>query len=123
MIGRLPSLETMIAFNCKPLSANPSVEPLVFEWDALTGAVTGPSAAQVKEVAADGGVPLHPAPAWHTFGAEPLKSRADLAAIVGHLHQLPGELAGDYPTVDEEPGFVEVIDAEGRVVSTAEVVF
>ncbi len=113
----------MIALNCKPLSANPSVEPLVLEWDAFTGAVTGPSAAQVKEVAADGGVPLHPAPAWHTFSAEPLKSRADLAAIVGHLHQLPGELASDYPAVDEEPGFVEVIDSEGRVVSTAEVVF
>lgn len=30
----------MIAFNCKPLSANPSVEPLVFEWDERTGAVT-----------------------------------------------------------------------------------
>ncbi|MCK6376845.1 MAG: hypothetical protein L6Q69_22485 [Zoogloea sp.] len=113
----------MIAFNCKPLSANPSVEPLVFEWDALTGAVTGPSAAQVKEAAADGGVPLHPAPAWHTFSAEPLKSRADLAAIVGHLHQLPGELAGGYPAVDEEPGFVEVLDAEGRVVATGEVDF
>ena len=113
----------MTAFSCKPLSANSNVEPLVFEWDALTGAVTGPSAAQVKEVAADGGVPLHPAPAWHTFGAEPLKSRTDLAAIIGHLHQLPDDLIDAYPAVDEEPGIVETLDANGRVVSTSDVVF
>ena len=113
----------MIAFNCKPLSANPSVEPLVFEWDERTGAITGPSADLVKEVAADGGVPLHPAPAWHTFGAEPLKSRADVAAIIGHLHQLPDELAADYPAVEEEAGIVEILDADGRVVSTSDVVF
>ena len=113
----------MIAFNCKPLSANPGVEPLVFEWDARSGSVTGPGAALVKALAADGGVPLHPAPAWHAFGAEPLKSRADLAAIVGHLHQLPDELAGDYPTVVEEAGVVQTLDADGRVVSTVEVVF
>lgn len=113
----------MIAFNCKPLSANPSVEPLVFEWDERTGAVTGPSADLVKEVAADGGVPLHPAPAWHTFGAEPLKSRTDMAAIIGHLHQLPDDLIDAYPAVDEEPGIVETLDADGRVVSTSDVVF
>ena len=113
----------MIAFNCKPLSANPSVEPLVFEWDERTGAITGPSADLVKEVAADGGVPLHPAPAWHTFSAEPLKSRADMAAIVGYLHQLPEELAGDYPAVEDEPVVAEILDADGRVVGTDQVVF
>lgn len=113
----------MIAFNCKPLSANPSVEPLVFEWDERTGAVTGPSAELVKEAAADGGVPLHPAPAWHPFGAEPLKSRADVAAIIGHLHQLPEDLAGDYPAVDDEPVVAEILDADGRVVGTDQVVF
>ena len=113
----------MIAFNCKPLSANPGVEPLVFEWDERSGTVTGPGAALVKALAADGGVPLHPAPAWHSFGAEPLKSRADVAAIIGHLHQLPDELAADYPVVEEEAGIVEILDADGRVVSTSEVVF
>lgn len=113
----------MIAFNCKPLSANPGVEPLVFEWDERSGTVAGPGAALVKALAADGGVPLHPAPAWHAFGAEPLKSRADLAAIVGHLHQLPDELAGDYPAVVEEASVVQTLDADGRVVSTVEAVF
>lgn len=46
-----------------------------------------------------------------------------LAAIVGHLHQLPDELAGDYPAVVEEAGVVQTLDADGRVVSTVEAVF
>lgn len=113
----------MPTFHCNPLSANPSVEPLVFGWDAEAGTVTGPSAEAIREAAADGGVPLHPAPAWHTFSAEPLKSRADMAAIVGYLHQLPEELAGDYPAVDDEPVVAEILDADGRVVGTDQVVF
>lgn len=109
--------------NCQPLSANPSVEPLDFEWDEAAGTVTGISADAIRAAAAEPGVPLHPAPAFHSFSATPLKTRADMAAIVGYLHHLPDELADDYPTIDDEPGLVEILDAEGRVVETLTVVF
>ena len=108
----------MIAFNCKPLSANSGVEPLVFEWDERSGTVTGPGAALVKALAADGGVPLHPAPAWHAFGAEPLKSRADLAAIVGHvIEQLVrgGAVVDEARDVPEDHSRALVVPAVARL--------
>ncbi|MBS0354060.1 MAG: hypothetical protein JSR83_09190 [Proteobacteria bacterium] len=113
----------MIAFTCKPLSANPLIEPLVFEWDEHAGTVTGLSAELIRQAAADPGVPVHPLPAWHAFSAEPLKNRADLAAIVGYLHQLPAELATAYPAPLDELVTVEVLDADGKVVESSDVVY
>lgn len=113
----------MISFNCKPLSANPLVEPLVFDWDSVSGTVSGTSAELIRQAAAEGGTRVHPMPAFHEFGAEPLKSRTDMAAIIGLLHQLPTELADAYPVVDDEPVAVEVLDADGQVIETVNVVF
>lgn len=110
-------------FHCPALSGNPLAEPLDFEWDEEAGTVSGASAEVIRAAAKDGGVPLNPLPAFHDFGPDPLRSRADMAAIIGYLHQLPEALAGDYPVVADEPGVVEVLDADGRVVETLHVVF
>lgn len=110
-------------FNLHPLSANPGINPLEFEWDEASGTVTGASADVIRSAAAEFGVPLHPAPAFHRFSANPLKSRADMAAIIGHLHQLPAELAHCYPTVDDAPETVEVLDSGGRIVEKINMVF
>lgn len=88
-------------FDCPTFSGNPLIGPLVFDWDDEAGTVSGPSAADIMEIAESGGVPMHPMPAAHTFSAEPLRSRADLAAIVGYRHRLPPELRDAYPVLVE----------------------
>ena len=72
----------MLSFACETTSGNPFIKPLVFDWDEATGAISGPSAVTILTMAREGGVSLHPHPSYHAFGAEPLKSRTDLAAMV-----------------------------------------
>ncbi|MBN9697178.1 MAG: hypothetical protein J0L85_15430 [Zoogloea sp.] len=105
----------MISIRCKPLSASPSIEPLEFDWDERAGTVTGRSADIIRESAAEPGMPVHPMPGYHEFSAEPLKSRADVAAIVGYLHELPAELADAYPAQVDEPVVAELIGSDGTV--------
>ncbi len=113
----------MIAISVEPLSANPLSEPLVFQWDEVSGEVSGPDADIVRAIAGERGVPLHPVPAWHEFSAYPLKSRRDVAAIVGYLHKLPPELADAYPAVDGVSVIGEMLDVEGNTVGTVEGLF
>ncbi len=113
----------MTRYSCKPSSGNPGVAPLVFDWDEAAGTVAGESAAEIMEHIEAGGVPLHPLPNFHSFGPDPLKSRADMAAIVGYLHTLPAYLADAYPAVDVEPVVAEYLDADGRVIAQAEVIY
>lgn len=91
-------------FNCQTFSGNPLIEPLVFDWDEEAGTVSGPGAAEILRWVAAGGVPMHPAPASHTFSADPLKNRTDMAAILGLLHRLPPDLQGAYPQLVDEGG-------------------
>lgn len=88
-------------FKCSTFSGNPRVDPLVFDWDDEAGTVSGPGAEEIMRWASAGGVPMHPMPAGHTFSAEPLKSRTDMAAIIGLQHLLPPELADAYPALVE----------------------
>lgn len=88
-------------FDCPTFSGNPLIGPLVFDWDDEAGTVSGPSAADIMQVVHSGGVPMHPMPVAHTFSAEPLKSRTDLAAIIGHRHRLPVALKDAYPELIE----------------------
>lgn len=92
----------MKSFRCASFSGNPDIPPLIFEWDESSGAVRGPSAGLLRSVAEEGGTPLHPTPAYHRFSSEPLKSRTDLAAIIGYLHCLPVDLVDAYPRVCPE---------------------
>lgn len=84
-------------FTCAPQSASPSVPSLEFEWDETEGLVTGRDAEDVRQWASAAGISIHPLPSFHTFSAEPLKSREDMAAIIGLHHVVPTELAADYP--------------------------
>lgn len=69
----------------------------VFDWDDETGRVTGPDAAEVVAISKGGAVMSHPCPAMHDLSAEPLKSKVDMAAIIGEQHILPDELRDYYP--------------------------
>jgi hypothetical protein len=113
----------MTRYHCKPSSGNPGVAPLVFEWDELAGTLSGQSAAEIMQHIEAGGVPLHPMPGSHTFGPAPLKSRTDMAAIIGYLHELPAELADAYPVGETGPVTAEYLDTSGRVVASAKVIY
>jgi hypothetical protein len=96
-------------FECQTFSGNPLVNPLVFDWDDQAGRVSGASAEEILRHVGNGGIPMHPMPAHHVFSAAPLKSHADMAAIIGYLHQLPAELQADYPALIEgevDPDYV-----------------
>jgi len=113
----------MISFHCANISASPLAQPLIFDWDEETGTVSGPSADEIRRIAAGRGVSRHPIPSSHRFGPEPLKSRTDLAAIVGEFHQLPPELADAYPRHPDDdagPLFVERYDEEGNLIERIE---
>jgi hypothetical protein len=95
----------------------------VFDWDELAGTLSGQSAAEIMQHIEAGGVPRHPMPGFHTFGPAPLKRRADMAAIVGYLHELPAELANAYPADDAGTVVAELLDADGQVVAKAQVIY
>lgn len=97
--------------------------PLVFDWDEVAGTVSGQSTREIMKHVEAGSVPLHPMPNFHAFSPEPLKSRADMAAIVGYLHELPDELVDAYPADDTQPVMVEYLDADGNVVAKHEVIY
>lgn len=81
--------------------------PLVFDWDAETGDLSGLDARRVLERAQPGEwVGCHPRPFAHRLGPEPLRSREDMAAILGEWWRLPADLAPFYPRPDpmEEDG-------------------
>lgn len=73
---------------------------LIFDWDIETGAVTGPGAKQIMELAADGSIAYQPI--WHTFSKEPLKNRTDMAAIVGAYHEVPPDLLPFFPVMEDD---------------------
>jgi hypothetical protein len=82
-------------YELKP--TGPYAQPLVFDWDLATGTVSGPSAQWIRDMAADGSTAAHPLPWQWTFSKTPLKSKTDMAAIVGYQHALPADLADFYP--------------------------
>lgn len=90
-------------------------KPLVFTWDDVTGEVTGKDASKVLQTSQDTGLVGHPYPTYWEFdgGAgdgKHIKSRRNLALIVGHAHAFPKELEASYPvyvddtTYDMTPG-------------------
>lgn len=90
-------------FNCPTTSGNPLMGPLVFDWDEETGTVSGPDADFILESASSAGIQIHPLPSYHTFSAQPLKSRTDMAAIIGLWHRVPEALLACYPQVPPTP--------------------
>lgn len=91
--------------NCSPRCGTPSHG--VFDWDDEAGTVDGPDAAVVRDIASWGGISAHPLPWAHEFSAEPLKSKTDMAAIIGWEHRLPPDLEDFYPQLEDD-GIPEV---------------
>lgn len=83
--------------------------PLVFDWDIEAGEVSGPSAEFILEMTRCPYIPKSPPPDCWVLGPEPLKSKVDMAAIIGVWHELPEDLREHYPRsepVDFGPGIV-----------------
>lgn len=92
-------------------------QTLVFDWDIATGEVSGTGAQWILDVAQHGSIGAHPLPWEWTFSNAPLKSRTDMAAIVGYEHELPADLADFYPKWQGNGApDVSYTDADGVVV-------
>lgn len=89
---------------CKPLEWTNGLEPIDFYWDEKTGEVSGKSGDTVKKWAEMAGerIAINPIPRSHQLSQEPLKSRKDIAALLGMWYELPEWLAGYYPSVEED---------------------
>jgi len=77
-------------------------KPWVFSWDEEAGVVSGRDADIIQDMATWGEISAHPYPWAHTFGPEPLKSKTDMAAIIGWEHELPPDLVGFYPQLPDD---------------------
>lgn len=90
---------------------------LVFDWDIEAGVVSGPGAKQIIELASDGRIDAYPVSWTYEFSDDPLKSKADMAAIVGFEHHLPSDLIDFYPQPPDDGLLDETyIDVDGMVV-------
>ena len=83
------------------------------EWDPDTGSLEGDLAARVLDIieviVADGSVGIHPHPADFPVD-DPLRSREQMAAVLGTRWRCP-ELAADYPkVVDNTPDWPGVVN-------------
>lgn len=75
-----------------------STSTLIFDWDSETGEISGPSAEEIKRRAKPfKQLDRHPRFNVYQLSAEPLKSKADMAAIVGFNNVLPDDLKPYYP--------------------------
>jgi hypothetical protein len=83
-------------YHCKPLTWHEDT-PLVFDWDDETGEISGPSAGRILDMATWSYIPIYPPPQGWDLSQEPLKSKADMAAIIGYRHELPEDLREHYP--------------------------
>jgi len=92
-------------------------KPIVFDWDESTGEVKGQDAEKIKDMATWGSVYAHPCPWSWTLSADPLKSKTDMAVIIGWEHRLPPDLIDFYPK-PEDDGFPDVtyVDEDGITV-------
>lgn len=105
------------SFNCPESSVEGEPRypgPLVFTWDDEAGTVDGPGAATLLALISGGWVSFgpHPRAAW-TVGPGSLRSRADMAALIGHAWCVPQELVADYPVSDVGAPDVTYTDSTG----------
>lgn len=100
-------------FDCPPNGAA-EVGSLVFDWDDLAGTVAGPGAPAVLALVRQGWVSYGPPPraSW-PLGKGALRSRRDMAALIGHAWAVPVELLADYPELEGEAPEVSYVDSEG----------
>jgi len=105
--------------HCLPLwsdAQSPFNQPLVLDWDEQAGTVSGPGAALLLALWAEGSAIIVPPPgaAW-PLGPDSLRSRTDMAALIGQAWCVPPFLVDAYPV--DNGGFPDktYTDADGVV--------
>ena len=89
---------------CNHLDMAVGLENLDFYWDEETGEVSGKSAQKVRKWAEKAGemILINPIPSSYQLSDAPLKSKRDLAALLGMWYELPAWLAAEYPRVEDD---------------------
>ncbi|MDR2208852.1 MAG: hypothetical protein LBE22_07780 [Azoarcus sp.] len=103
-------------FNCAHAMPH-IVDPLIFDWDEVSGEITGPSSERILSVFTSGSVSTHPIPSSHALTST--KNKTDLAAVIGWSHQLPPELSGYYPQLEDDEWDGSIRDDAGNVIGHA----
>lgn len=70
---------------------------LDFYWDEEKGEISGDGAPYIMEAVEAGGTTAFPLWNWYKLGPEPLKSKRDMAAIIGFWYEVPEDLLPHYP--------------------------
>lgn len=109
---------------CEPATGNPNIPRLDLVWDESAGTLSGDGEEWLRELMSAGSVRCHPGPGHtHTLSTDPLRSRTDMAALIGCSHRIPAELAEDYPFGPDEDIVVELLDEAGRVMGVERVLY
>lgn len=112
-------------FNLKPHST--VYAPLQFSWNETTGEVSGPGAELVRNNATAalkfGHIAIHPISACIDCTANPLTSRALLAAMLSYDYQLPKVLADGLATAPDKQHSGEFEGVEFIAVDDSEITF
>jgi len=102
---------------CEPSTGNKHYFTLDMLWDEEAGTLSGVGAEVIHEWIKVGSVGLHPHPGpAHTLSDDPLRSRADMAAMIGFQHRLPDVLKDSYPQFDYDDTPFVVTDMDGNVI-------
>lgn len=106
----------MMQLYCEPISRNPEARPLVFTWDPETGSLGGRDAGLVLEMAVPRSmIAAHPVPWGARLGTRPLRSKRDMALIIGTDWVVPEMLRPFYPKPPPEP---QALAPDGTPVGT-----
>lgn len=82
-------------YECK--SIYKSEPPLIFDWDEEAGEISGPSANHFLEMRGQKTCPGHPMPISFPLSENPLRSKRDMAILIGFEYELPDDLKDYYP--------------------------
>jgi len=112
---------------CEPTTGNKHYFTLDMIWDEEAGTVSGVGSEVIHEWIKAGSVPAHPHGHTHKLSNNPLRSRTDMAAMIGFQHRVPDALFNDYPSFgdDDDDGdpLVTITDMDGNVIGVMERVF
>lgn len=114
---------TAIRLVCEPSTGNPKVPSLDLAWNEDAGTISGAGVEWIRELISEGWVKCHPGPGWfHKLSTNPLRSRTDMAALIGCAHRIPAALVDAYPQgTENEEIIVHLLDERGNVIGLDQV--